>query len=682
MNNPLLTKPTLPYNLPDWKAIKPEHMVPAAKEAMRVQRDAWEAIATDPEPPTIANTVDAVERAGALMDQVSLPMYTLFSSIGGEELDAIQAELSPLFSEHYNAFSLDKRLYERYAALDLSEADDETKYLVEEKLKAFRRGGIELDDAGQARLRELDAALSAAEIEFRRRATKAMEDNAVVATADELTGVDPDQLATFATEDGTYRIDLNNFTNQAIQTELTNPATRQKFLDSSLARGLGAHESSDTRQLVHDIAKLRAERAALLGYPHHAAAVADRGMAGDAQAVYDLLTSVAHTAVSAVERDRVRLEALAEQDPLNEGFAASDWTYYEEKLRSELGVDDAALRPYLELGSVVENGIFYAANKLYGLRFEPRPDLDGYVDSMKTWEVFDEDGNGIALFQADYFHRSGKNGGAWMNSAVVGSTLLDQKPVILNNCNFAEPKPGEPVLLSWDNVITVFHEFGHALHGMLGTTRYPSTSGTSVPRDFVELPSQLNEMWAFHPEVLANYAKHFRTGEPMPAELTEALSASQTFGQAFATTEFVAAALVDQAWHRLRADEIPTDIDAFEEQSLREMGAFHEFVPPRYRSAYFSHTFGGGYDAGYYSYMWAEVLVADLEQWFRGQGAEETADVAKIAENGGLNRTAGRIYATELLCRGSSRSPMDSFVAVRGRRPRAEALLERRGLAD
>lgn len=269
-----------------------------------------------------------------------------------------------------------------------------------------------------------------------------------------------------------------------------------------------------------------------------------------------------------------------------------------------------------------------------------------------------------------------------MNSVVDGSSLLGLKPVVLNNCNFAEPEPGEPVLLSWDNVITVFHEFGHALHGMLGTTRYPSTSGTSVPRDFVELPSQLNEMWASHPEVLAQYAKHYRTGEPLPAELVSTLSAMQTFGQAFTTTEFVAAALIDQAWHRLSPDEIPSDIDAFEDNALRDMGAFHELVPPRYRSAYFSHTFGGGYDAGYYSYMWAEVLVADLGQWFRGQGTEGTTTSAAIAENGGLNRTAGHIYATELLSRRSSRSPMTSFIAVRGREPRATALLERRGLAE
>ncbi|PKZ88498.1 peptidase M3 [Trueperella bernardiae] len=670
MTNPLLTRSPLPYCVPDWAAITPEHIVPALTELMTTEREAWERIATNPEPATAANTVDALEEAGLPLALALNAAYTLMSSIGGDELDAVQTEVLPLLSEHANAFRLDKRIYNRFAAIDLTGLDPETARYITEELEAFTRSGITLDDAGKTRLRDLDSRLSALEVEFSQRVIKAMDDNAAVLSEADVDGVDDTRLAGARQEDGTYRFALDNFTNQTLQVALTKPEARVAVLEASLSRGLGGHASSDTRQLVLDITRLRAERAELLGYPHHAQAVADAGMAKDSQAIVDLLGSVAPKALAAVERDRAKLEELAAADGV--GLGAADYTYYQEKLRGQLGLDDEALKPYLELNNVVENGIFFAAGKLYGLTFKPRPDIAGWVDTCKTWEVLDEDGESIALFQADFYRRKGKSGGAWMNSAVDGSSRDGLKPVILNNCNFPEPAAGEPCLLSWDNVITVFHEFGHALHGMLSLTRYRSLAGTEVPRDFVELPSQLNEMWAYHPQVMTSYARHFETGEPMPERMAATLTKAATFGQAFDTTEFLAAALLDQAWHRLRADEVPDDaaeFEAFEERALRQMNIFHELVPPRYRSAYFAHTFGGGYDAGYYSYMWAEVLVADLENWFKEQ------------EAGGLTRDAGRTLAAELLSRGNSRDPMESFVAVRGRAPRAEALLERRGLA-
>lgn len=669
--NPLLEKSTLPYELPNWSAIKPEHIVPAAKEGMRIQRDEWDRIATNPEEPTVENTVVALEKSNEVLGRVLRASYTLISSLGTPELREAQAELGPLLSEHSNAYRLDKRLYDRLSAVNLDDADEETRYMVGEVLKTFKLGGIDLSEEDQAKLRELDGQISAAQIKFSQRATQAMTDNVpVFDSEDDLAGLSAERIEKFRGEDGKYRIPLDNFSNQSILPELTNPRTRQIVLNASLSRGLGEHETSDTHDLVLEIARLRAERAELLGYPYHAQAVAEREMAGDSQAIIDLLSSVAEKSVEGVERDATRLSQMASKD--NVDFSKSDWTYYEEKLRGEIGVDNAALKPYLELNSVVENGIFYAASKLFGITFDERTDLEGYVPTMRTWEVKDENGEGIGLFQADFFRRTGKNGGAWMNPAVVGSGLMGTKPVILNNCNFAQPAEGEPCLLTWDNVITVFHEFGHALHGLLTTTYYPSTAGTSVPRDFVELPSQLNEMWAYNPEVLANYAVHHETGEKLPENLANALSSSKTFGQAFATTEFVAAALLDQAWHRLGSGDIPTSIDDFERSALREYGVATDLVPPRYRSAYFLHTFGGGYDAGYYSYMWAEVLVADLEQWFLTDGEKDG--------DGGLNAEAGAKYRDELLSRGSSRSPMDSFVSVRGREPRAEALLERRGL--
>ncbi|UVJ53066.1 M3 family metallopeptidase [Trueperella pyogenes] len=671
-NNPLLTKSTLPYMVPDWAAIKPEHIVPAITELMEAERRVWEQVATNAEPATVTNTVDVLEDAGLPLSLALNAAFTLMSSIGGDDLDAVQSEVLPLLSEHTNSFRLDKRIYDRFAAIDLTGLDPETTRYITEELEQFKRSGITLDDADKARLRELDSELSALEVEFSQRVIKAMEDNAPVLTAADVAGLDEARLAAARQEDGTYRFPLDNFTNQTLQVELEKPAARAAVLEASVSRGLGAHESSDTRELVLKIARLRAQRAELLGYPHHAQAVADAGMAKDSQAIVDLLSSVAPKALAAVERDRAKLEALAGADVV---LSAADYTYYQEKLRGQLGLDDSALKPYLELNNVVEKGIFFAAEKLYGLTFKPREDIAGWVDTCKTWEVFDENGEGIALFQADFFRRQGKSGGAWMNSAVDGSAHDGLKPVILNNCNFAQPAEGEPCLLTWDHVITVFHEFGHALHGMLSTTKYRSLGGTSVPRDFVEMPSQLNEMWAYNPLVMANYATHYVTGEALPTEMAEKLTAAATFGQAFATTEFLAAALVDQAWHRLGSAEVPTDVadfEAFEERALREFNIFHELVPPRYRSAYFAHTFGGGYDAGYYSYMWAEVLVGDLENWFKE---------SQIDGDGGLNCVAGRKLAAELLSRGNSRDPMESFVAVRGREPRAEALLERRGLA-
>lgn len=671
-NNPLLTPSSLPYRVPDWAAIKPEHIVPAATELMARQREVWEEVATNTEPATAKNTVHVLEDAGLPLSLGLSAAFTLMSSIGGDELDAIQAEVYPLLTEHGNTYRLDKRIYDRFAAIDLDSVDAETRRYVEEELKEFKRSGIELNESDKARLREMDSDLSALEVEFSQRVVKAMDDNApVFADATELAGLPADRIDGAQQKDGTYRFPLDNFTNQTLQVDLDSPQARAKVLEASLSRGLGAHESSDTREIVLKIAKLRAERAELLGYPFHAQAVAEAGMAKDSEAIVELLGTVAPKAVEAVERDRGKLEELAKADGHELGQA--DYTYYQEKLRAELGLNDNALKPYLKLENVVEKGIFFAAEKLFAITFKPREDIAGYVPTMKTWEVLDANGEGIGLFQGDFYRRAGKSGGAWMNAAVTGSVHDATLPVILNNCNFAEPKDGESTLLTWDHVITVFHEFGHALHGLLTTANYRSLAGTAVPRDFVELPSQLFEMWAYHPQVMASYAVHHESGEPLPAELAEKLTAASTFGQAFDTTEFLSAALVDQAWHRLGSHEIPTDVEEFEAAALNEFEIAHELVPPRYRSAYFAHTFGGGYDAGYYSYMWAEVLVGDLENWFRTEAAKDG--------DGGLNREAGDTYRTELLAQGNARDPMESFVAVRGREPRAEALLERRGLA-
>ncbi|WP_124053876.1 M3 family metallopeptidase [Arcanobacterium ihumii] len=673
-NNPLLTKSQLPYLLPQWEKIKPEHIIPAVEFAMNAQRDAWEEIATNFNPATIENTVEAIEKAGEQIESVMNVGFTLISSIGGEELEKVEAELGPKITEHFNTFQLDDRIYRRLTSLDLSEADPETAHYVSEMIAEFERGGIALPAEAKDRLRKLDAQLSEAEISFGQRVVQAMSDNELVIEDPELlAGLSEDKIKSFTGDDSKIRLPLENYTNQPLQTELNHHDVRAQLLETSMDRGFGSHSGSDTRELVLTIAKLRAERAEILGYPHHSQAVAQSGMAKESEAILQLLLSVAQPAVAAAEVEARKLANMAREAGQSEPFTAADWTFYQEKLRAGLGLDDAAMAPYFLLENVVERGIFFAANKLYGISFVERPELPGYLPTVRTWEVIDEDGEGIALFQADFYRRKGKHGGAWMHEVVAGSAFDGTKPVIMNNCNFNEPKNGDPCLLTWDNVITVFHEFGHALHGMLTKTKYRSTSGTHVPRDFVETPSQLNEMWAFNPEVLAQYAIHYQTGEPLPQNLVEALATSKTFGQAFDTTELLASALLDQAWHRLSPSEIPSDVASFEKEALGEYGVYSEFIPPRYRSTYFNHTFGGGYDAGYYSYIWAEVLAADIENWFK--------TTAAIDGDGGLNRDAGTRLRTELLSRGNSRPPMDSFRALLGRDPRAEAILERRGLA-
>ncbi|MBB4071539.1 M3 family metallopeptidase [Canibacter oris] len=672
VNNPLLTRSTLPYQLPVWEQIKPEHIVPAVKTAIAATEAAWERIATQEAAPTVANTVYELHDAGRQLSEILNIAFTLFSSIGGPELEAAEAEIGPLLSAHDNTYRLDERLYNRLAAIDLSDADAETAHYIKTELLKFEQGGIKLDAADKAKLRELDAAISEAEIAFSQRATLAMSDNEVVFTdAAELEGLSAEQLAAYEQADGTWKLPLDNYTNQPVQAELKLQASREKVLAASLSRGLGEHESSDTRELILRIAKLRAERAALLGYPYHAQAVAAAGMAQDSDAIMELLRSVSSSALAAAKQEAERFKQLAAADGLRE-LRAADWLFYEAKLRAELGIDESELAPYFELNSVVERGLFFAAEKLYGIRFVPLPELKGYLPSVKTWEVQEADGTPIALFQADFFRRKGKSGGAWMHAIVEGAKRDGNLPVIMNNCNYPEPQSGEPCLLTWDHVITLFHEFGHALHGMFADSQYRWTCGTNVARDFVEAPSQFNEMWAYHPEVVANYAVHYETGEKLPAETVQQLVDAATFGQAFATTEQLSAALVDQLWHRLTPTEVPDDVAEFEAHALRQVGMDYDLIPPRYRSAYFTHTFGGGYDAGYYSYVWAEVVAAEIEHWFRTVGAENG--------DGGLNRAAGEKVRRELLGRGSSRPEMDSVRAVLGRDPEPAAVLRRRGL--
>ncbi|MFC9440631.1 M3 family metallopeptidase, partial [Nocardia sp. NPDC057030] len=535
----------------------------------------------------------------------------------------------------------------------------------------FVRAGAGLDAEGQARLRELNTEIAAATTEFGQHNVAARNAATVVLdSADELAGLSPAAVTAAAENarsmgrEGAWALSLQNVSNQPVLAELADRDVRRRVMEASLRRGFTA--DIDNGHLAVRIAALRAERAALLGYSDHAAyAVADQ-TAQTPERVGEMLGRLVPPAVANAQREAAEL-ASAMQGELR----SWDWQFWSQRVRAErFSVDADALRPYFELERVLRDGVFYAAELVYGITLRERDDLVGYHPEVRVFEVFDADGSALGLFLGDFFARPSKHGGAWMNELVAQSTLLGTLPVVVNNLNIVKPPAGEPALLTWDNVRTLFHEFGHALHGLFSDVRFPFFSGTEVPRDFVEFPSQVNEMWMAHPQVLANYARHIDTGEQMPAELVERMTAAERFGEGFRTVEYLGAALLDWAWHRVPGAEALAGVDAeaFEEEALRKAGLALEAIPPRYRTGYFAHIFAGGYAAGYYSYIWSEVLDADTVDWF-DDGA------ASIREK-------GTVFRRELLSRGGSVDPLAAFESFRGRAPEIEPLLTRRGLID
>ncbi|WP_273651286.1 M3 family metallopeptidase [Cellulomonas fimi] len=680
-SNPFASPSTLPYGLPDYTAIREEHYRPALLVGMAEHRAEVEAIAADPAEPTVENTLVALERAGRLLHRAAVAFYNQASSDSTPGLDAIEEEVAPLLAAHRDAIYLDGRLFARVetlagqAAAGELDLPDDAAWLLHRTHTAFVRAGVRLDGDAQARLRELNAEISALDATFGRELLAATNDAAVLVTDEaELDGLPDDaraaaaHAATEGGHDGAWLIELRLPTQQPTLAVLRDRGLRERVMRASLTRGAGGEH--DTRPALLGLARLRAERARLLGYQHHADYVAQDATAGSADAVADLLARLAPVAVANAREEAVALQEALERDHPGATLEPWDWAYYAEQVRQERrALDDTRLRPYLELERVLADGVFRAANALYGLTFAERHDLTGYHPDVRVFEVFDADGSGLGLFLGDFWTRGSKRGGAWMNNLVDQSTLLGHPPVVVNNLNVPKPPPGEPTLLAWDDVITLFHEFGHALHGLLSDVRFPSQSGTEVPRDFVEYPSQVNEMWAWEPQVLASYAVHHETGEPMPAEWVQTLLDARQDGEGFATTEYLAAALLDQAWYRLAPEEVPTDVadvEPFEAAALAAAGVDFAPVPPRYRTTYFNHVFASGYSAGYYSYIWSEVLDADTVEWFR--------------ENGGLRRENGDVFRARLLSRGGSRDPLASFRDLRGRDADIAPLLARRGL--
>ncbi|MFF1528902.1 M3 family metallopeptidase [Cellulomonas sp. NPDC058312] len=680
--NPFAAPSALPYGLPDFTRVTEAHYRPALLAGMAEQRAEVEAIAADPEPATVANTLDALERSGRLLHRAATVFFNQSSSDSTPGLEALEEEVAPLLAAHHDAIYLDRRLFARVEALHVAaEAGDlvlepDTAWLLHRQHTAFVRAGVRLDDAAQDRLRELNAEITRLETVFGRLLLAETNDSAVLVTdAAELDGLPEDARAAAAEaasrrgHAGAWLIDLVLPTQQPALSSLRDRGLRERLHTASVRRG-GRGGAHDTRATLLALARLRAERAQLLGYPHHAAYVAQDATAKTPEAVAEMLARLAPAAVANARAEAADLEAALRRDVPGATLEAWDWAYYAEQVKKERrSLDDALLRPYLELDRVLRDGVFRAAGELYGLTFTERADLVGYHPDVRVFEVLDADGTGLGLFLGDFWTRDSKRGGAWMNNLVDQSTMLGEAPVVVNNLNIPKPPAGEPTLLTWDEVITLFHEFGHALHGLFSAVRYPSQSGTEVPRDFVEYPSQVNEMWAWDPAVLRSYAVHHRTGEPMPAEWVETMLAARQDGEGFATTEYLGAALLDQAWYRLAPQDVPTDVEqveAFEAAALEAAGVAFAPVPPRYRTTYFNHVFGGGYSAGYYSYIWSEVLDADTVTWFE--------------ENGGLSRANGDAFRARLLSRGGSVDPMDAFRDLRGRDPEIAPLLARRGL--
>ncbi|MFT4135103.1 M3 family metallopeptidase [Microbacterium sp.] len=679
-SNPLLTPSPLPYGLSDYARIRPEHYLPAFAHAFAAHRREVDAIAADEATPTFENTLVALERAGELLDRVSRTFYTVASADATPAIQEIEETLAPLMAAHYDQVQLDPRLYRRIATLHerLGELDlgPEERYLVERRHRELTRAGAALDEAGKERLTALNQRLSVLTTTFEKNLLADTNELAVVFDdATELDGLTPGELSATAQNagdrglDGKHVVTLTLFTGHPYLASLTNRESRRRLLEASRARGArgGAH---DNREVLLEIVRLRAERAALLGYDSHAAYVTSDQTAGSPDAVRTILRSLAAPAAANARREQDALQAIADAGAESFPVEAHDWAFLTEKVRqAEYDLDRAALRPWFEAERVLQDGVFRAASLLYGVTFTERPELHAYHPGTRVFEVVEPGGDALGLYVLDLYTRDTKRGGAWMNSLVTQSRLRGTSPVVVNNLNVPKPAPGEPTLLSLDEVTTLFHEFGHALHGLFARVTYPHFAGTAVFRDFVEFPSQVNEMWILWPEILAAYARHVDTGEPLPADVVERLLASESFNQGFATSEYLAAAWLDLAWHSLGADEADavTDVAAFEASVLADIGLENPLVPPRYSSAYFAHVFSGGYSAGYYSYIWSEVLDADTVEWFRS--------------NGGLTRANGDRFRELVLGVGGSKDPLQAYREFRGRDAAIEPLLKRRGLA-
>ena len=677
--NALLAPSTLPLHFPRFDQIHDEDFLPALQQGIVEHRKEIEAIASNPAKPTFDNTIVAMERAGQALDRAETIFSNLNSANTNPQMQEVQRKMAPAFAAHHDEIVLDARLFARidalYQARDSLGLDTESARLLWRYHQDFVRAGAQLPEASKAKLRALNAELATLQTTFAQNVLKERGASAVTFdTRAELAGLSDAEIqvaadaAAKAGKPGKFVVELVNTSGQPVLTELTGHASRLKVMAASLARGSRGGEF-DNRATVAALARKRAERAALLGYPNHAAFQLAEQTVGSVDVMNKMLAQMAVPSVANARKEATQLQAMIDADKGGFTLGAADWAFYAEKLRkAQYAFDESQIKPYYELDHVLFDGVFYAANKLYGLTFKERHDLPVYEPSVRVFDVFDKDGTQLAIFIGDYYARPNKNGGAWESAYVTQDGLTGDKPVVGNHLNIPKPPAGEPTLLTQDEVTTAFHEFGHALHAMFSHVKYPRFAGTSVPRDFVEYPSQFNEMWATYPDVLKNFAKHWKTGETIPQALLDKVQAASRFDQGFATTEYLSATLLDQAWHQLGVDQVPqaADVTSFEAAALHRVGLDFAPVPPRYRSTYFSHAFAGGYSAGYYSYIWSEVLAADSTDW--------------VLQHGGLTRQNGDHIRSTMLSRGGSADALTLFRDLTGGAPDIQPLLRKRGL--
>ena len=678
-SNPFFQLSLLPYQAPHFDEITHEHYRPAFDEGKRVKREEVAAIAGNPAAPTFDNTYLALEKTGAMLGRVTTVFYAMTSAHTNDFLQQLDEEFSTELAELADEIRLNDVLFSRLNSVyeqrhDLN-LDAESLRLVEVTWQYFKLAGATLGEQDKTRLKALNKESAQLTSQFNNRLHAADKAGGlVVESVEALKGLTRAEIAAAAQAaadkglEGKWLLPLLNFTQQPALQSLSHRATREALFEAGWTRSQ-RNDANDTRAIVARLARLRAEQAKLLGFKNYAAWKMADQMAKTPDAALRFMRNIVPAATGRARRELKDIQDVI--DAQDGGFqaAAWDWQFYAEQVRSaKYDLDEGQIKPYFELNGVLTNGVFWAASKLFGLRFVERFDIPTYHPDVRTWEIFDKDGRGMALFYGDFFARDSKGGGAWMGNFVEQSTLFDAMPVIYNVCNYTKPASGEAALISWDDVVTLFHEFGHTLHGLFATQRYASLSGTNTPRDFVEFPSQINEHWASHPEVFANYARHYQTGEPMPESLCGKLFRSAQFNKGYDMTELLAAALLDMNWHSLPPDAEIDDVTRFEAEALEKEHINLAEVPPRYRSSYFAHIFGGGYAAGYYAYIWTQMLADDGYRWF--------------VEQGGLTAENGQRFREAILSRGNSRDLEALYRDWRGHDPRSEPMLKNRGLAE
>lgn len=678
MKNPLFSESTLPFEAPQFDKIKAEHFSEAFEEGIKQHDAEIEEIANNPEAPSFENTLVALEKSGQLLNRTSLVMGVLSGAHTNEEIQKIESEMAPRLSAHRDGLYLNEKLFKRIEAIkenseEVNKLDPESQRLVNYYYDAFVRAGAKLNEEDKTRLKAINEEDASLCTDFGNKLLAIAKENIlIVDDVEALDGLSQSEInraaevAKEAGHEGKWALKLTNTTQQKELSKLTNRDTRRKFYELSLNRANG-NDQFDTQKIITRLAEIRAEKAQILGFPNYASWKLQNQMAKSPDIVQEFLNKMIPDAIKKGKKDAAELQAYINKKGGKFSLEGYDWNYYVDKVRKEkYDLDQNEIRPYFQLDSVLQNGVFFTANRLYGISFKERFDLPVYHPDVRVFTVYDADGSEMALFYCDYFARDSKAGGAWMSNIVEQSKLLNQKPVIYNVCNFTKPAEGEPALISIDEAETLFHEFGHFLHGLFANQTYPSLSGTNVARDFVETPSQINEHWLFDPAVFSNFAKHYKTQEPMPQALLDKIEKSMKFNQAYSLLENLAAVTIDLQWHMLKPGQKIESAEDFEKEVLTKSGLYSTQIPPRYRSPYFRHIWSNGYSSGYYAYLWAEMLDQDIYQWFM--------------EHGGLTRENGQRFRDKILSVGNTRDFNEIFREMTDRDPNVEPLLRARGL--